>query len=130
MNSEIISRLEDSFRGASPSTGGLLSPQHLLEVVEAQRQTIRAQEVNAIVLSTFLIDVINSLPAKLRNEDRIKAAAQFVLGLDEQGHGNGQQSMLQLDTPQTVETVKAIVRGKTVDTGIVAKAPAGAAKKR
>jgi len=31
---------------------------------------------------------------------------------------------------QTVETVKAVVRGKTVDTGIVARAPAGAAKKR
>lgn len=127
---EIISRLEESLRGYSPSTGGLLSPQHLLPLVEAQRQTIKAQEVNLIMLSTYLVDVINALPTKLRNEERIKAAAQFVLGMDDSGAGNGQQTMLQLDTPQTVETVKAIVRGKTVDTGIVARVPAGAAKKR
>lgn len=130
MNSEIISRLEDSFRGASLSTGGLLSPQHLLDVVEAQRQTIKAQEVNLIMLSTYLVDVINVLPTKLRNEERIKAAAQFVLGMDDRSAGNGQQTMLELDSPRTVETVKAVVRGKAVDTGIVARVPAGAAKKR
>ena len=93
----------------------------LVETGRHLQKIISSQEVNLMVLSTYLVDVINSLPQKLRNEDRIKAAAQFVLGLGDGEKLPAQQGMLHLDNPLTAESVKAVVRGKTVDTGIVAR---------
>lgn len=114
------------------SNAELVELKHAFEAQRTERELLRetgrhlqkiisSQEVNLMVLSTYLVDVINSLPQKLRNEDRIKAAAQFVLGLGEGEKLPAQQGMLQLDTPRTLETVKAVVRGKTVDTGVVAQ---------
>lgn len=132
LHAEIMARLDSSFKSVdvNDAAGMLLDTQRLQEMVDALRKIISAQEVNLIVLSTYLVDVINALPQKLRNEDRIQAAAKFVLGLDEVSNGNGQQSMLQLDTPRTVETIKAVVRGKKVDTGIVSSRPRAEPKKR
>ncbi len=101
----------------------------LRETFRHLHKIISSQEVNLIVLSTYLVDVLNQLPQKLRKEDRIKAAAEFVMGLGEGPQALGQQTMLPLDTPRTVETIKATVRGKTVDTGIVAKGAPRAPKK-
>jgi hypothetical protein len=116
LHSEIVARLTRSFDAAGDSAQLQSEVQRLQELVEAQRKALSAQDVTAIVLATYLVDVINALPRKLRSEDRIKAAAQFVLGLGDDVEA--QQGMLQLDTPVATETVKATVRGKVVDTGI------------
>jgi hypothetical protein len=103
MNAEIVNRLDGSFRSVDVenAAGILLENQRLQEMVDAQRKTIQAQDVTAIMLSTYLIDVLNALPKKIQGEDRIKAAAQFVLGLGDGTDLPAQQSMLQLDTSRS-----------------------------
>ncbi len=79
---EIVARLSQSFDAGGDTPQVQTEVQRLQELVEAQRKTVGAQEINIIMLATHIIDLINGLPKRMQDDPHVRDAAEFALSLD------------------------------------------------
>jgi transcription termination factor NusB len=91
LNAEIVARLQQSF-DQSPSAE-LSELKHLLSAQETEREVMKeaaghlnklvaSHEKAILMLQTYLVSVINSLPKKLQSDEQIKVAKKFAQELD------------------------------------------------